>query len=100
MARCLLIKRVRNWRGTLGEISEITLPEPELETAVMSYLAEHPEAMDTIEGIAEWWLMRQRIRVGLEALSRVLGRLTNDGLLEKIGEGENARYRLKMKRQD
>jgi hypothetical protein len=66
----------------------------------MTYLAEHPEAMDTIEGIAEWWLMRQRIRVSLDALSRVLGRLTHDGLLEKIGEGENACYRLKMKSQD
>ena len=61
----------------------------------MKYLADHPEAMDTTTGIAEWWLMRQRIRVDLEALSRALGRLTNKGLLEKIGSGENARYRLK-----
>ena len=71
------------------------MPEPELEEAIRLYLAEHPEAMDTIEGIAEWWLMRQRIRVELEALMRVLSRLTCEGVVERIGEGESARYRLK-----
>lgn len=73
----------KNWR------------DPELERAIRFYLAEHPEAMDTTEGIAEWWLMRQRIRVDLEAVVRVLSRLTGEGVLERIGEGEFARYRLK-----
>ena len=70
-------------------------PEPELEQAIRLYLAEHPEAMDTTEGIAEWWLMRQRIRIDLEALVRVLSRMTGEGVLEQIGEGDLARYRLK-----
>jgi hypothetical protein len=100
MACRVLIGLVGNGAGALGEPSETTLPEPELETAVITYLAEHPDAMDTMEGIAEWWVMRQRIRVQLEALSRVLSRLTHDGLLEKIGQGEKARYRLKMKSED
>ncbi len=51
--------------------------------------------MDTTEGIAEWWLMRQRIRVDLEALVKVLSRMTCEGILEQIGEGGLARYRLK-----
>lgn len=70
-------------------------PESELEQAIRLYLAEHPEAMDTTEGIAEWWLMRQRIRVDLEALERALSRMTGEGVLEQIGEGHLARYRLK-----
>ena len=74
---------------------EITRREPELESAVRRYLAEHPEAMDTIEGIAEWWLMRERMRVDLEALNRTLGRLTDEGVLERLGAGDEARYRLK-----
>lgn len=69
-------------------------PESELEQAIRLYLAEHPAAMDTTEGIAEWWLMRQRIRVDLETLERVLSRLTGEGVLEQIGEGNSARYRL------
>ena len=79
----------------MAEPGDMTWSERELEIAVMSYLAEHPEAMDTTDGIAEWWLMRQRIRVDLAALSKTLSRMTNEGVLEKVGTGENARYRLK-----
>ena len=76
---------------------EITWREPELELAVRHYLAEHPEAMDTTEGIAEWWIMRERIRFDLAALTRILHRLTEEGILERIGSGDEARYRLKDK---
>jgi hypothetical protein len=95
---------LREWRGdcntgcggrSLDGPREITWREPELELAVRRYLAEHPEAMDTTEGIAEWWLMRERMRVDLEALARILGRLTDEGVLERIGAGDEARYRLK-----
>ena len=69
--------------------------EKQLEQAVMSYLHEHPRAMDTLEGIAEWWIMRQKVRVDIETLTRALERMTDRGLLERIGSGESARYRLK-----
>jgi hypothetical protein len=61
----------------------------------MDYLVEHPNAMDTSEGIAEWWIMRRQIKVEVEAVQRVLSQLTARGLLEKIGSGASARYRLK-----
>jgi hypothetical protein len=51
--------------------------------------------MDTLEGIAEWWLMRQQARVDLESLRRVLRLLTAQGLIDVDGEGDQARYRLK-----
>ena len=38
-----------------------------MENAIRQYLAEHPGAMDTTEGITEWWLMRQRVRIDLDA---------------------------------
>jgi Fe2+ or Zn2+ uptake regulation protein len=69
--------------------------EKQLEQAVVSYLHEHPHAMDTLEGIAEWWIMRQKVRVDIETLTRALERMTDRGLLERIGSGESARYRLK-----
>jgi hypothetical protein len=61
---------------------------------VMAYFAEHPLAMDTVEGIVEWW-MPDKIRPDQEAMRNVLDRLTEQGTLERIGAGEYAHYRLK-----
>ena len=69
--------------------------EQEMAETILSYLNEHAEASDTLEGIAEWWIRRERIRVEVDSLRKVLGQLTQNGLLERIGAGENAVYRLK-----
>jgi hypothetical protein len=47
-----------------------------VEVEILSYLAQHPEAKDTSEGIAEWWMSGRRgirptateIRAALENL--------------------------------
>jgi len=74
--------------------------EEELTSAVLRYLAENPRAMDTLEGIAEWWIARQQIRVEVTTLARVLRRLAERGLLEVTGSGEYARYSLKPDRHE
>ena len=74
--------------------------EEELAAAVLQYLTEHPQAMDTLEGIAEWWIARQQIRVEVNTLARVLQRLTERGLLEASGTGESTRYSLKSAQRD
>ena len=71
------------------------MDEREIAEAVVEYLREHPDAMDTMQGIAEWWLMRHQIRTGVTAIANVLSRLTASGVLEEIGAGENRRYRLR-----
>ncbi len=70
--------------------------EEEMTQAILGYLAEHPHATDTLEGIAEWWLMRQHIRVSVAMLARVLKQLTESGALEELGCGDNRRYRRKV----
>ena len=67
----------------------------EMAEAVVRYLTEHPAAMDTLDGIAQWWLMRQVVRTDLERLQRVLTRLADTGVLEAVGQGESVRYRLR-----
>jgi len=69
--------------------------EDELARSILNYLAEHPQATDTIEGIAEWWVMREQVRKDVELLQRVLRRLTQQGLLEEIHGGTQVRYSLK-----
>jgi hypothetical protein len=69
--------------------------EQDLVEGILLYLAEHPHSADTLEGIAEWWLPRQQVRTVVEQVASVLRRLTEQGLLEEIGAGPAARYRLK-----
>jgi hypothetical protein len=70
--------------------------DAELAAAVMDYLVEFPKAMDTLKGIAEWWINRRKVRADVEDLMRVLGRLIDLGFLEQIGTGEGAHYRLRQ----
>ncbi len=48
---------------------------------ILAYLADHPEAKDRLEGIVEWWILEQRIRVQVSAVKTALWMLVEDGLL-------------------
>jgi predicted transcriptional regulator of viral defense system len=69
--------------------------EAKITGLLMEYFAQHPRAMDTAEGVVEWWIPAERIRTDAEAVHRILERLTEQGVLERIGSGEYAHYRLK-----
>lgn len=69
--------------------------EEELASAVMEYFAQHPQAMDTLAGITEWWLPASETRANLDVMRKVLDGLVERGLLERIGSGDRAHYRLK-----
>jgi hypothetical protein len=69
--------------------------EEEVADAIVRYLTEHPQASDTLDGIAEWWIMRRQVRVEVDTLEKVLGRLTESGVLESSWEGDSRLYRLK-----
>lgn len=72
--------------------------EPELAEQIVAYLAERPQAMDTLEGIARWWLLRQQVRVIVERVEGALEALTAEGVLELVQVGPDRHYRLR--RQD
>ena len=55
----------------------------EIEDAILAYLRSHPEAADTLEGIVEWWLPRQRYATARAQIARVLGDLVGAGLLRR-----------------
>ncbi len=74
---------------------ESRLREQEITEAILEYFAEHPNASDTLEGIAEWWIMRRQVRFEVELLAKVLRQMTGSGLLEKVGKGDQALYQLK-----
>jgi len=70
------------------------LVEPAVVEAILDYLARHPHASDTLEGIAEWWVLRREARLEVERVARALDWLTGRGVLEADGNGPGRRYRL------
>ena len=74
--------------------------EDDIADIILGYLAEHPQASDTLKGIAEWWIMRQQVRVEVETLKSVLRELIESGVLEASGNGDSRRYALKAKETD
>jgi hypothetical protein len=69
--------------------------EQEVARTILEYLDEHPKAMDSMEGIAEWWLARAQVRQDVSTIAKVLAELTKKGVLEEVSGAGKVRYRLK-----
>jgi len=65
----------------------------EIADEIFRYLSEHPDAMDSLEGIAKW-LKQQCYSVGLEDIGRALDFLKAPGLvIESSGRHGEALYK-------
>ena len=69
--------------------------DEQLCSALCAYLAENPRAMDTLEGIASWWVARQQIRQDVHRVSRALAVLEARGVVEQVGVAGMEWFRLK-----
>jgi hypothetical protein len=62
---------------------------------ILAYLSAHRDAQDTVVGIAEWWLLEQRIRHVIAEVKKALAELVDHGLaLQGTGRNGRVRYRL------
>jgi hypothetical protein len=62
---------------------------------ILNYLLDHPEAKDTLDGIARWWILEQRVKREMEEVKAALADLTQKGwLLERRGADTLVHYRL------
>jgi hypothetical protein len=81
-----------------------TFPSPErlsarektLRARVLDYLSRHPQAMDTLDGIAEWWVPLQNESIDRSELRNVLQSLTAEGLLEEIHSSSSSSTRFSL----
>lgn len=48
---------------------------------ILAYLADHPQAQDTMEGIVEWWLLEQRIKAATTEVKTALAQLVAEELV-------------------
>jgi DNA-binding PadR family transcriptional regulator len=56
-------------------------PGRPLTDEVLAYMARHPQAQDTVEGIAEWWLLEQHIHHAVSDVEAALSELVDNGFL-------------------
>jgi Fe2+ or Zn2+ uptake regulation protein len=52
--------------------------------AIINHLKKNPDAGDTLEGIADWWLELERIDTARYEISRILDTLVENGTLRVI----------------
>ena len=50
---------------------------------ILGYLERNPDAGDSLEGVARWWLLQQRIHTAVEDVQRALDRLVRLGLVAR-----------------
>lgn len=65
-----------------------------IASLILNYLAKHPEAMDTVEGITRWWLLKERIDQSLQTVTSTLNFLQQLGFIEVRKIQENEFYKL------
>lgn len=69
--------------------------EESIAQRILSYLMNRPEAKDTLEGIAQWWLEREYIEESVDRVSRELSLLCSQGLVvQEKGVGMSPYYKL------
>jgi hypothetical protein len=51
--------------------------------AIERYLAKHPNAADSLEGIHRWWLLRQRYEESAQQVQEALEQLLREGVVSK-----------------
>ena len=55
----------------------------------------HPEAGDTVEGIADWWVARQRRSNAMRLIQKALEYLMEEGVVQKRSYGNREIYSSK-----
>jgi len=69
--------------------------EVKIANLILGYLSGRPHAMDTIEGIAEWWILSERIDLSIKKISTAIQYLMKNGYLKaETFNGQKTFYQL------
>ncbi|MDH3974159.1 MAG: hypothetical protein OEV42_07755 [Deltaproteobacteria bacterium] len=67
----------------------------EIREKILSYLLKNPEAGDTLEGIAQWWMIAETIDNTVDLIGGVLDEMVSKGKIERhSSSGERTVYRI------
>jgi len=62
-------------------LSSPPLPSPASE--ILDYLARHPEAQDTLDGILHWWVLDSCVKKWAPRIAETVATLVEQGFLEE-----------------
>lgn len=69
------------------------------EYQILAYLIEHPEAVDTLDGILQWWMLERAIRFQKTQIAKAIEVLVDKGLvIERRGLDLQSYYRINRNR--
>jgi hypothetical protein len=69
--------------------------ESKIGNEILTYLVDHPNARDTLEGIVDWWLLERQIKFQTARVKQALSDLVARGLIfEKKGSNSQIHYRV------
>jgi hypothetical protein len=57
--------------------------KPEVAKEILSYFLRHPNAADSLEGIAEWRILEEKVRRSVEETKKALDWLVRKGFLQE-----------------
>jgi hypothetical protein len=67
----------------------------QMEEDIVSYLLDHPEAQDTMDGIVHWWVLEQRAKREMMQIEKAVTELVHrEWLLTRRGPDSQMHYSL------
>ena len=85
----------RTKKGVPVEEAVYRLDQLQIARAILRYFVTHPTAKDTLEGVARWWLARERIDRTVDEVAQSLSILLARGLIiERHGNAVRPYYQV------
>jgi hypothetical protein len=78
-------------------VAAVLKPKPQIARQVLSYFIRNPQATDSLEGIARWRLLQERIHRTVQETNAALMWLVSEGYLrEVLNPGADRLYQLNV----
>lgn len=88
------------WRTTLESEAHVDVMQP-IAYDILAYLFKNPEAQDTLEGIAGWWLSETTVKPVMADVAEALAELVDRGLvIARSGNNSQTFYKVSRHRME